>query len=57
MAQAPVRSGRERRTRASAVFLFLSGIRVGAFVSLPLMAVDLRERKVKKPAASCGASS
>jgi integrase len=48
MAQAPVQSGRERRTKASAIFLFLSGIRVGAFVSLPLMAVDLEERKVKQ---------
>jgi integrase len=48
MAQSPVQSGRERRTRASAVFLFLSGMRVGAFVSMPLAAVDLDQRRVKQ---------
>ncbi len=34
----------ERRTRAAAVFLFLSGMRIGAFVSLPLQAVDIPNR-------------
>jgi integrase len=48
IAVAPVRKARERRIRAAAVFLFLSGVRVGAFVTLPLMAVDLDRRTVKQ---------
>jgi len=36
----------ERRTRAALVFLFLSGMRIGAFVSLPLCAVDIASRSV-----------
>lgn len=36
----------ERRARAAAVFLFLSGMRIGAFVSLPIQAVDILNRKV-----------
>ncbi len=36
----------ERRARAAAVFLFLSGMRIGAFVSLPIQAVDIPNRKV-----------
>lgn len=36
----------ERRARAAAVFLFLSGMRIGAFVSLPLQAVDIPNRTV-----------
>lgn len=36
----------ERRARAAAVFLFLSGMRIGAFVSLPIQAVDIHNRKV-----------
>jgi integrase len=36
----------ERRARAGAVFLFLSGMRIGAFVSLPIQAVDIPNRKV-----------
>jgi integrase len=38
---APVQTIRDRRIRASAAFWFLSGVRVGAFVSLPVSAVDL----------------
>jgi integrase len=41
IATAPVYTLRDRRIRAAAVFWFLSGIRIGAFVSLPLAAVDL----------------
>lgn len=41
IASAPALSIRERRIQAAAVFWFLSGIRVGAFVSLPVSAVDL----------------
>jgi site-specific recombinase XerC len=36
----------ERRARAAAVFLFLSGMRIGAFVSLPIQAVDIPNRRV-----------
>ena len=48
MACAPVETIGERRIRASVVFWFLSGIRVGAFVTLPLSAVDLENRTVKQ---------
>jgi integrase len=48
MAQAPVETGREKRIRAGAIFLFLSGMRVGAFVSMPLAAVDLDQHRVKQ---------
>jgi integrase len=41
IAKAPVLNTGERRTRAMAVMLFLSGMRIGAFVSLPLECVDL----------------
>jgi len=48
IAGAPVRSVGERRIRAAAVFLFLSGIRIGAFVTLPLSAVNIQERTIKQ---------
>jgi len=48
IASAPVQTIRERRIRASAVFWWLSGIRVGAFVSLPVSAVDLDKLTVKQ---------
>jgi site-specific recombinase XerC len=38
----------ERRIRAAAVLWFLSGIRIGAFVSLPLCAVDIEGRTIKQ---------
>ncbi len=38
----------ERRTRAALVFLFLSGMRIGAFVSLPLRAVDVARCSVSQ---------
>jgi site-specific recombinase XerC len=38
----------ERRIRASCCFWFLSGIRIGAFVTLPLEAVDLDKLTVKQ---------
>lgn len=41
IAYAPVETIRDRRIRAAAVFWFLSGIRVGAFVTLPIKAIDL----------------
>lgn len=40
------RSVSDRRARAAAVFLYLSGIRIGAFVSLPLQAVDIPNRTI-----------
>ncbi len=46
IAASPARTISERRARAAAIFLFLSGMRIGAFVSLPLQAVDIPERKV-----------
>ena len=48
IASAPVKTIRERRIRASAVFWWLSGIRVGAFVTLPLSAVDLDTLTIKQ---------
>lgn len=46
IAKAPVLSLIEERVRAAAVFLWLSGMRIGAFVSMPIRAVDLEERRV-----------
>jgi integrase len=48
IAKASVETLGERRIRASAIFWFLSGIRIGAFVSLPLEAVDLNNLSVKQ---------
>jgi integrase len=46
IAQMPVDSIRLERDRAGAVFLYLSGMRVDAFVSMPVKAFDPLERKV-----------
>lgn len=46
IAKAPVYTLRDRRIRAAAVFWFLSGIRIGAFVSMPVSAVDLENLAV-----------
>lgn len=46
MAAKPANTLWERRARAAAVFLYLSGMRIGAFVSLPMLAVDIQNRKV-----------
>lgn len=48
IAQAPVRTLRERRIRATAVFWFLSAIRIGAFITLPIKAVDIENRAIKQ---------
>ena len=48
IAHAPVFTMRHRRIRASAVFWFLSGIRVGAFVSLPIKAVDIENLTIRQ---------
>jgi integrase len=39
---------RERRDIAAFAFLMLSGMRIGAFVTLPLSCVDIEARKVKQ---------
>ena len=46
MAKAPVYSMRDRRIRAAAVLWFLSGIRVGAFVTLPIKSVNLERNEI-----------
>lgn len=46
IARAPAESVLERRIRAAAVFMYLSGIRIGAFVTLPIKAIDLENRFV-----------
>lgn len=46
IARARVRTIGERRSRAALAFLYLSGMRIGAFVSLPLQAVDIANRSV-----------
>jgi len=43
---APVETIMERRIRAAAVFLYLSGIRISAFVSLTLQLVDIDNREI-----------
>ncbi len=48
IAKAPVYSLRDKRIRAAAAFWFLSGIRIGAFVTLSLAAVDIGSRSVKQ---------
>ena len=48
IASAPARTIQERRARAGLVFLYLSGMRIGAFVSLPVEAVDIQNRCVNQ---------
>ncbi|KAA3642027.1 MAG: site-specific integrase [Chloroflexi bacterium] len=48
IAKAPANNIEERRIRAAACFWFLSGIRIGAFVTLPIEAIDLHELSVKQ---------
>jgi len=48
IAAAPVYSTADRRARAMSCFLFLSGMRIGAFVSMPILAVDFQNRLVKQ---------
>lgn len=42
----PAKSTAERRLRAGVAFLFLSGMRVGAFVTLPINCVNLRQNQI-----------
>jgi integrase/recombinase XerD len=46
IARAPVKTNMDERVRAAAIFWFLSGIRVSAFVTLPIKAVKLDELRV-----------
>jgi integrase len=48
IAKAPVFTLRDRRIRAAAVFWFLSGIRIGAFVTLPIIAVDMDNLAIRQ---------
>lgn len=48
IAKAPADNIEERRIKAAACFWFLSGIRVGSFVTLPIEAIDLQELSVKQ---------
>ncbi len=44
IATATVRSNQERRIRAAACFWYLSGVRIGAFISLRLSTIDIEDR-------------
>jgi hypothetical protein len=48
IAAAPAEALWEKRIRAAAVFWFLSGIRIGAFVTLPIAAVNIEARKIRQ---------
>jgi len=48
LAATPVNGLTEERSRAAACFLFLSAMRVSAFTSLPLLAIDLTAYEVKQ---------
>ncbi|PKO02215.1 MAG: hypothetical protein CVU43_08855 [Chloroflexi bacterium HGW-Chloroflexi-5] len=46
MAHAPVDTLRDQRIQAAAILWFLSGIRIGAFVTLPIKAVNLDQLEI-----------
>jgi len=46
IAATPTKTLLDRRAKASAVFIFLSGMRISAFVSMPLHAVNINSRTV-----------
>jgi integrase len=48
IAAAPARSILERRAQAGALLMYLSGVRVGALVTISIGAVDLHSRTVKQ---------
>ncbi len=48
IANTPVASLNEERIRAACAFLFLSGMRIGAFLTLPILAVNISELTVKQ---------
>lgn len=47
IAKAPTKTLREERIKAVAVLWFLSGIRIGASVTLPIKTVDIKNRTIK----------
>jgi integrase len=48
IARTPVKSLVEERVRAGTVFLYLSGMRISAFVSMPLKALDLNGFEIRQ---------
>ncbi|MGD8455833.1 MAG: tyrosine-type recombinase/integrase [Anaerolineales bacterium] len=48
IAGAPTYTLRERRIQAASVFWFLSGVRIGAFVTLPIKVININELEVKQ---------
>jgi integrase len=48
IASTPVNSLTQERDRAAVCFLFLSGMRIDAFVSLPINCIDLEKRKIQQ---------
>lgn len=48
IAAAPAEAPWEKRIRASAVMWFLYGIRIGAFVTLPVAAIDIPTRQIRQ---------
>jgi len=48
IAARPALAAQARRARAALVFLYLSGMRIGAFVSLPIQAVDIPNLQVNQ---------
>jgi site-specific recombinase XerD len=48
IAKAPVETLKEKRIRAAAVLWFLSGIRIGAFVTLPIKGLDFENRSIRQ---------
>ncbi len=48
IAHTPVNSLGEERIRAACIFLLLSGMRITAFLTMPILAVDVDGRKIKQ---------
>jgi len=46
IANTPTENVMERRTKASCILMFLSGMRIGALVTLPIKAVDIENRVI-----------
>jgi integrase len=46
ISKAPVYSLRDKRIKAASILWFLSGIRIGAFVTLPIKAVNLKDFEI-----------
>ncbi len=46
IANAPTTNITERRTKAACILMFVSGMRIGALVTLPLKAIDIENRTI-----------